>query len=221
MDSSTKNQIIEMRENGNTYSEIKMKLGIHIPKGTISYICKNVQLPKGYKEKVKLINEKNLSIARRKALQVNQEKQRELLQNFYIKNIGLKKLIDKDISKLLLACLYLAEGGKTQKGSIMFGNSDKHIISFFLKLLREAYSIDEKKFRCTLQCRGDQDIRVLENFWSAVTQIPLKQFYKAQIDSRTLGKKTNKVEYKGVCRIDYFSANIFHELNIIGKIITE
>ena len=69
------------------------------------------------------------------------------------------------------------------------------------------------------QCRADQDIKKLEKFWSKITKIPPSQFYKARIDKRTIGKKTLKLEYKGVCRIDYFSADIFTELMKLPRIL--
>jgi len=101
----------------------------------------------------------------------------------------------------------------------MFGNSDPPIITLFLSLLRRCYNIDENKFRCTLQCRADQNIPKLEKFWSQVTKIPMPQFYKARIDPRTIGKPSRKPDYKGVCRIDYFSGDIFMELKQIMEVI--
>jgi len=66
---------------------------------------------------------------------------------------------------------------------------------------------------------ADQNIKKLEKFWSQVTKISLSQFYKARIDPRTIGKPSKKPNYKGVCRIDYFSADLFIELMQIPKII--
>ena len=88
-----------------------------------------------------------------------------------------------------------------------------------MHLLRFCYNIDEKKFRCTLQCRVDQNIPKLEKFWGEITKIPLSQFYKARIDPRTIGKTSKNIDYKGVCRIDYFSADIFLDLMQIPKTI--
>jgi hypothetical protein len=85
--------------------------------------------------------------------------------------------------------------------------------------LRYCYNIDESKFRCTIQCRADQDIQKLEKFWSEATNISLKQFYKARIDPRTIGKLSIKKEYKGVLRIDCFSAKILQELLEIPRIL--
>ena len=102
---------------------------------------------------------------------------------------------------------------------MIFGNSDPFIINLFLHLLRYCYNIDESKFRCTVQCRADQDTNRLENFWCRITKIPLVQFYKTRIDPRTIGKPSKKQNYKGVCRIDYFSAELFIEIKLVAEII--
>lgn len=72
----------------------------------------------------------------------------------------------------------------------------------------------------TNQNKRNGYLKKLEKFWSSLTKIKPSQFYKAQIDVRTIGKKTIKLHYKGVCRIDYFNADIYNELKVIGEIIT-
>jgi len=89
----------------------------------------------------------------------------------------------------------------------------------FVDLMRKCYKIDESKFRCTVQCRADQNIKELEFFWSKTTDIPLKQFYKARVDKRTIGQISRKKDYKGVCRIDYFSSALDLELKYIAQVI--
>ena len=61
------------------------------------------------------------------------------------------------------------------------------------------------------------DIKKLEKFWSETTRIPLSQFYGARVDKRTLGRVSEKREYKGVCRIDYFSSAVDLELKRIAQ----
>ena len=90
-----------------------------------------------------------------------------------------------------------------------------------MNLLRHYYTIDESKFRCTLQCRADQNIQELENFWANITGISKNKFYKARIDPRTINKSSRKKDYKGVCRIDYFSAEVFIDLMSAAKNICE
>ena len=136
-------------------------------------------------------------------------------------NKPLENLLEnKEISKIVLATLYLGEGTKNKRSALVFGNSDPEIIKLFLQLLRRVFNIDEKKFRCTLQGREDQDIKTLELFWSGITKIPLNQFYGSRIDPRSKGKASKKHDYKGVCRIDYLSANVFHEIMAVCSVIT-
>lgn len=127
-----------------------------------------------------------------------------------------------ETAKIAAAMLYLGEGGKSKKKSIVtFGNSDPAIIRLFLRLLRAAFGADESKLRATVQCRADQDIRKLTSHWSSVTGIPFERFYAPQVDRRTLGKPTRKPGYYGVLRIDYLSSMVFNELQLIAEILCE
>jgi hypothetical protein len=214
-----KKEAIVLRKSGKTYSEISKKIGIHIPKSTLSTWCKGVVLTASHKRRIDEVIKKNIHRGRALALASNKIKRDDYLQKVYERVSHLGKIFkDKEVARISLAVLYLGEGSKT-KSSIMFGNSDPRIISLFLRLLRYCYKIDESKFRCTLQCRADQDIKKLEKFWSDVTGIPNSKFYKARVDARTIGMLSKKPEYKGVCRIDYFSADLFNELMKIIEVI--
>jgi hypothetical protein len=211
-----KNSVKKLRKKGKTYSEIKQILDIFIPKSTLSDWCKNISLPKSYFKKIKVINVKS----QKRALKAWKQKKELKVAKIIDRNKHLSPLLkNRDIALIALSLLYLGEGSKTKRGSLTFGNSDPFIIDMFLDLLRRCYEIDNSKFRCTVQCRADQDTKKLEKFWSKITKIPLSQFYEARIDKRTIGKKSIKPEYKGVCRIDYFSADIFTELMKLPRII--
>ena len=216
-----KQKAIQLRKQGKTYLEIKKELGINIPKSTLSNWCSNIKLPKEYQDRIQKIILDNAQKGRNIALIVNRVKREKYLQSVINRNQYLATIFkNRDVAKVALAMLFLGEGAKnTKRGSLLFGNSDPFIISLFLHLLRFCYNINENKFRCTLQCRADQDVKKLEKFWSQVTKIPLSQFYKAKIDPRTIDKPSKKLDYKGVCRIDYFSADLFIELMQIPKII--
>jgi hypothetical protein len=221
MENKLKEKVITLRKKGNTYNEIVSKLKIAIPKGTLSSWCRNVPLPHGYKAKLKKINIEALVKARMCSVQASKIVKQKELEAIHNENFPLVKTIkDKNVAKIALAMLYLGEGRKNRKkGALLFGNSEPIVISLFLYLLRLVYDIDEKKFRCTIQCRADQDIKMLEELWSKITKIPLNQFYKARIDPRTIGKPTKKIDYKGVCCIDYFSSKVFAELLEIPNVI--
>lgn len=215
-----KSRAIYLRKKGKTYKDIRKELDKNIAKSTISYWCKNIILSDKQKNKIERIMKENTARGRLKALEINKINRKKYLESVENRVKHLGKLIEnKDIAKIAIAMIYLGEGSKTRRGSLMLGNSDPDIIRLFLHLLRFCYDINESKFRCTLQARADQHIKKLEKFWSITTNIPLAQFYKARIDPRTIGKISKKNDYKGVCRIDYFSADIYTELMKIAEII--
>ncbi len=211
-------QAQQLREKGKTYSEIKNLLRVDIPKSTLAYWCRDVLLPRNYHSRVRKLNELNLAKGRKISSKNRKEKRETFFKELDIRNKPLLNsfLKDKYPRKIALVVLYLAEGSKTARGSLMFGNSDPAIVLMFVGLMRECYILDERKFRCTLQCRSDQDIKKLEKFWSKTTKIPLEQFYKARVDKRTSGQISEKRDYKGVCRIDYFSSVVDLELKRIA-----
>ncbi|UMX47801.1 MAG: hypothetical protein L7H18_05175 [Candidatus Nealsonbacteria bacterium DGGOD1a] len=213
-------QAIKLRKDGKTYKEICGLLDVKIPKSTLSGWCKDIPLPSGYGKKLTAYKLFTLQKARKFAVIAIHKKIERKIERYREINRHLPDVIKSaDTAKIALAMLYLGEGGKNVRHCLYFGNSDPLTIGLFLSLLRRVYKLDEKKFRCTVQCRADQNIQKLEHFWANITKIPLNQFYEARIDPRTVDKPSKKLEYKGVCRIDYFSADIVRELLEIPKII--
>lgn len=219
-DPQLKRRVLEFRKRGKTYAQIRQLVGVSLSKSTISCWCKSLRLGEKDLRRINKMILRNIARAREKALAANAAKRRKYLDTLYGQNVYLRALIKKrGCGKLALAMLYWGEGSKSRRGSLMFGNSDPAMIAVFLKLLRATYSIESKKFRCTVQCRADQDIDQLQRFWSNITRIPPGQFYKARIDPRSIGKKTEKKDYKGVCRIDYFSGYVYNDLKIAAQVI--
>lgn len=212
----------KLRLKGKTYSEIKVSLGVGIPKSTLSLWFKGLKLPRDVDSKIRRIQKARIEAGLEKALIKRGRDRKDYLAGLLEKNKHLADLLkNKDIAKIALAVLYWGEGTKSPKRSILtFGNSDPKMIGLFLKLLRKCYEVDEAKLRCTVQCRADQDTKKLESFWRNVTGIPLSNFYNSRIDPRTIGKKSRKPEYRGVCRIDYFSALVLNDILKVIEVIT-
>lgn len=217
-----KTRACDLRKKGKTYSEIRRILGIQVPQATLSYWLSDIALRKKHKKRIALINSRNLANGREIRIKQRKElRKRDLctLKDEFREPIRTLTIQQR---KLLLAIFYLGEGGKLpHRAGVMLGNSDPKVIKIFLNLMRSAYPIDESKFRCTIQCRADQNVENLEKFWSKAVKIPRRNFLKAQIDKRTIGRPTRKKEYLGVLRIDYYSANIFHELMSLADIFSE
>jgi hypothetical protein len=214
-------KIRKLRAKGETYSEIQQALGIRLSKSTLSGWCKNVTLPEWYKKKISELNRKNYEKARVLAWAANKEKRERFVQKL-INNIQplKKKTKDREVLKMILATLYLGEGSKWKSHSgLVLGSSDQEIILLYIRLLEVCYSMKRKNLKCRISYRADQNIRSLEKYWSTVTRIPLKNFYKTKPDPRTVGKPTKKTEYKGVCVIMGGGSHIQLELEAIPKLI--
>ena len=217
-----KQSVRKLRSKGLTYSEIKDEIGKDIPKSTLSNWCNDVKLPKSYQEKIDKLNLKSRNRGRRIALIVNKNKRKEFLLGLKKKNYHLLETINEDTLKLLLAIFYLAEGAKHPSTRYLkFGSSDPETIKFFLRSIKKVFFIDDTKFRIEILCRADQDLDELKEFWYGVTKIDKTLFYKPKIDKRTIGKRTRKRGYRGVCVIDYFDTAIQLELQLLGQLIVE
>ncbi|MBU0547000.1 MAG: hypothetical protein ABH876_02310 [Patescibacteria group bacterium] len=215
-----KEKVIKLRKQGKTYSEIKNSLRKIIPESTLSYWCKGVPLPLKYYKKIKILNEINREKGRKIALEINKRNREKYLSEIKRRNLVLFKNVNLKAMKLALAMLYLGEGGKWKSHpGLVLGSSDPNIIILYLKLLNKCYHLKPQDLKCRISYRADQDIDNLQRFWSRVAKIPLKNFYKTKPDPRTIGKKTLKKDYKGVCVISGGGAEIQLELEIIPKLI--
>lgn len=218
MNESLKNKAIILRKQGYTFKEIKKTLDKDIPKSTLSYWCRNVQTPEFYNEKIRNINLEHLEIIRKAAVKANKKKQEILFESIRNNNEYLKNYLDKNTYKLLLSMLCLGEGSKYKSTRrLTFCSSSPEIIKLYLKLFTDSYNLKEEKFRVNILCRADQNIEELEKFWQDLTKIEKSRFYKTRVDKRTIGKKTLKKDYKGVCVIMYFDTKIQLELEILAE----
>lgn len=208
-----------LRMLGYTYCEINSCIGVVIPKTTQYNWYRELAIPedgkKRWQEQVNIAHAK----AREAAVISRRTKRNIYLMEKESRNEYLEKYLGEDhVRRLLLAVLYQAEGTKG-RSVVTFGNSDPELIVLFMQLFRTCFDIDESKFRCTLQLRADQNITKLEKFWAEKTRISPSLFYKARVDSRSIGKSSINKEYKGVCRIDYLNADLLWELLAIGTIL--
>lgn len=215
-----KNRVLKLREEGKTYLEIQRKIKTSIPKSTLSYWCHDIPLPLGYQRRIQDYNKFNLKKARKTALAVIKAKREKFLKDLWERNLYLLGKIDKDVQKIILSILYYCEGAKWKGHSgLQLGSSDPELIKFYLELLRKYYHIDQDKLRCRVNYRADQNINKLQAFWSKITKVPLNHFFKTKPDPRSIGKKTKKKDYKGVCTVSYGNTKIQLELETIARLL--
>ena len=73
--------------------------------------------------------------------------------------------------------LYAGEGSKGD-GKVRFANSDPRMIAFFCAWLRRFFDVDERRLRLCVYLHEGLDIDEANEFWSALTGIPVTQFGK-------------------------------------------
>lgn len=215
-------QIRYLRSQGKTYSEIASKLNTTIPKSSLSYLVKGVQLPDEFKKRIEKLNFNNLNKGRVIAKEIIKIKRERFFEQLAKENLPISgKVQGKDIAKIALSMLCLGEASKygTATRSFYLGSSDPRIIKLFLGMLKYCFDFDIEKVRCTVQCRADQHVKELEQYWLNITGVPKRLFYKAQVDPRTVGKPTKKADYKGVLRIDYFDTKVQLDLECLANLI--
>jgi hypothetical protein len=215
-----RDRVVRLRQEGKTYGEIQAILDKRIAKSTLSYWCRTIVLPDDYQKRVRALILKGLSKSRATALLKKQEIKEKHHEELVKKYGPLKKLMsDRDVALIALSMLCLGEASKTN--NLYLGSSDVRIIKLFLGLLQKCFPYDLEKVRCTIQCRADQDILELEEYWVRESGIPKRLFYKTRIDPRTVGKPTLRREYRGVLKVSYFSSEIQKTLKVLYNLLAE
>lgn len=210
----------DLRSQGFTYREICKEIGEKIPKSTLNGWVRNIITPDWYQDKIDNLSQTNIKRIHELAVITNKLRLENRLNSIRNRNISLITLVNKQVAILILSTLYWCEGNKYPTSRCLkFGNSDPKMISLFITLLRLCYQIDESKFRMTVQCRADQDQDLLTKYWQNITYIPSSQHYKPRIDPRSNGKPTKKLNYHGVCVVDYFDTDLQCELQYTGELL--
>jgi len=209
-----KNKIIELRKKGLSINQIANKC--NIAKSTISIWIRKIILDDFALEKL----QNRRSIGRKhakKLILVKKAKEQKILTREVKKYLDGIKIKNKHYL-LLCSFLYWAEGSK-RLANVTFINSDPLMIKIFLKLFREAFDLDESKFRALVHLHDFHDEDKMKTYWAEVSGIPLEQFTKSYIKSHAgLIKRDG---YKGCFRIRYYDVKIAHKLFLTYKMFSE
>ena len=215
-----KQRIRNLRSQGWSLGELGLKTGIS--KSTISGWVRDIRLTDKQKERIRQKIIDSGAIGRPLAVEANYEKIERWKEKIRseVKHFGKLTVKNREIGKLICGLLYLCEGAKYPSTKcLVFGNSNPQVIRCFVNLLRTSFDINESKLRCRVMHRCDQNLEELNKYWSAITGIPLSNFYKSKPDGRTKGRPTLKKDYKGICAIHYLSTDLQFRLQAIGETI--
>lgn len=163
-----------LRQRGHSLNEIQKIL--RVSKSSISIWVRDVQLSPKQKKR---LTKKGVSIEviekRRNTRFVNEEKRRSsVIQK------GISEIHSLDVTDLknIGAALYWAEGGKTQRSLVRFTNSDAQMMRLMMLFFRKVCHVPESKFRGYIHIHSHLNHTAAEKYWSHVTGIPTKQFFK-------------------------------------------
>lgn len=202
-DVGLKNEAIALRQQGWSYPMITAKLGV--AKGTLNYWFKDIALSEQVLAQLKTKKQENIQEMRKKAMIVNRRIVEKRINRIFAladEKVGQAKF-NQEIYEQMFAMLYLCEGSKSIE-TVMFANSNADIIKLYLVLLCKVFIIKSDDLMGYLHLRADQNSEDEIKYWSGVTHIPIKNFGKSQLDTRTLGKKT-RLGYHGVCAVSILS----------------
>lgn len=177
-----KEKAIKLREKGYSYSMISEKL--EVGKSTLSCWFKNMPFtPNKYViERIKRGPFKSGQIKHNQRV-----KDIERIKKLAREELG--AITKRDLWVLGLG-LYIGEGSKAYETTQII-NSNPNIIKLAIKWLKDICGVNNENITVTMHLYPDNNEKECANYWEKITNIPLKQFRKTQIDRR-VNKSNNK-----------------------------
>lgn len=169
-------------------------------KASVSLWTRDVVLTEEQRTKISLKGRSMESIERRRASRnLNEAKKRQIIVNNAKKdfsNLNLREL------KLIGAMIYWGEGRKVGNWSVSLANSNPLIIKVMMRFFRDVCKVPEEKFRAHIHTFEGASVSKAELYWSEVSGIPLKQFYKTYA-------KPNKASLQKRMTLPYGTLDIY------------
>ncbi len=170
---------INLRKQGKTYSEIRQELGIS--KSTLSDWLSDLPLNKEQMAKLNETKSKSRLLAIEKTRITKKQKREKRLQLIYNTEKQYWILLTKRELELAGLCLYWGEGTKLINGPISINNTDPGVMKFVLHWMIKGLGISKKSIKVRLQLYNDMNIKKEINYWHRELKIPLSQFAKPYV----------------------------------------
>lgn len=191
-----------MRKNGKSITAIANEFGLN--KTTVSYWCRDIQLPEYLLKKLEVERKNKAEAALLRYSEINRVSRIKRTQQE--KEQG-AKMFDIISTKNLLYFglgLYWGEGYKESNGELGFTNSNPEIIKFYIKWLR-LWGIPKSDliFRLTINNFFIKHEGKIKAFWISLLGLHENQFSKTTIIQTALkkGSINNMEKYKGILRV--------------------
>ncbi|MFA7676303.1 MAG: hypothetical protein WCY28_02770 [Candidatus Shapirobacteria bacterium] len=188
-----KNKAIQLRKNGNSYSEI-LKY-IPVAKSTLSLWLRSVNLSKRQKQTLTL---KKLQAAWRggEAKKINRIKKSKKIIEQAKMEIG--KITDRD-AWLAGIMLYWAEGSKQKETNVSapvkFSNSDPIMLSFFIMWLKKYLKVSDNELVFEMFIHENHKEKKIDfiNYWSKILDYPVSKFDRIYYKRHNLKTKRKNI----------------------------
>lgn len=211
-----KGHAIRLRKEGMTLNEITARVGV--AKSSVSLWVRNLPLSSKAQARVA-----SLKTAGQKAAQISNTAKTQsklLAAKEEAQNVIKTITVNPDIALLSCALLYWCEGEKDKNDtSFTFSNSDSQLIRAFMKLMRCAIELDERKFRVRMHLHEYHNELTQKKFWSEITGISEHQFSKTYWKPHT--GKTIKIGYPGCIHIEYYDVKVARKIYATARAFLE
>lgn len=212
MKTEEKEKARTLRKKGYSINQIVREAGF--TKSSVSLWVRDIILTKAQRKGLSERGRSVESVERRRISRLaNESRKKRIIIDKAKKdftNISLEQL------KLVGVILYLGEGAKKSRGVVAMANSDPLVIKMMVRFLREICNVPENKFRGHIHTFTHADVEKTEKYWSQITGIPRKQFYKTYIKPSSASLQKRKTLPFGTFDLSVNDTKLF--LTIMGWI---
>lgn len=207
MKTSEQNKAVELRKQGVAMGEIAQRLGVS--KSSVSLWVRDVKLTPAQLNKLNSNGHSVDAIEKRRMSRLAGTKARRVV-------ITDKALLEAEkLVKDTLWCvgtsLYWGEGGKTQN-MVRLANSDPAVLAIIMKYFRITCAVPEHQFRGHIHTFAHCDEKKAERYWSDITGIPLKQFFKTYKKQSSASKDKRHTLPMGTCQVYVHDTQLFFRI---------
>ena len=211
-----KKYAIRLRHEGRTMNEIVARVGV--AKSSVSLWVRNLHLSPKARDRIA-----SLQTAGQRASQLalfERTRKKLLIAKEEAEKIMSRVVVTQDIALLVCALLYWCEGAKDKNDTTFtFSNSDAQLVRGFMKLMRSALVLEERKFRVRMHLHEYHNEVSQKKFWSEVTGISEELFAKTYWKPHTA--KTIKEKYPGCVHIEYYDVIIARKIYATARAFFE
>lgn len=168
-----RNMAVSLREKGYAINQIANE--INVAKSSVSLWVRDVKLTQLQIDKLKTLPFTSQAIEKRRKSRLDNEQAKRY---YHISNAE-KEITNISAHDLWLmgTMLYWAEGGKTQR-MVRFSNGDPEMIIIMMKYFELICKVPKSKMRGHIHIHEGLNSAAARAYWSAVSTIPIKQFFK-------------------------------------------